>query len=120
MQLARSYALTLLVEMPVSPARDLEQYKKPPQSVVLAVSRVALPYSLKQLSGWLARDDRALGAALPSQCDLRLQMAALAQRALRANWLRAGECVAAIFRLDCFADRCASRQVQHEPILCKQ
>ena len=61
MQCARTVALALYTDIIKAHSRDSERWASA-REPMLAVGRLALPYSLKHLSGWLASGGLALGA----------------------------------------------------------
>ena len=64
---ARQNALLLYTDIAVHYGNDPQRWASL-KSTMLAVGRLALPTSLKQLSGWLARGGLAQGAPSPYDC----------------------------------------------------
>ena len=64
MQQARANAISLYMDLVISYCHDPERWASA-KSTVLAAGRLALPYCLKHLSGWLAHGGMALGAHPP-------------------------------------------------------
>lgn len=61
MQLARAHATALYMDLVMTYCHNPERWASA-KSTVLAAGRLALPYCLQQLSGWLACGGMALGA----------------------------------------------------------
>ena len=68
-QAARAHALALYENIASTYGQDPKRWAST-EGTAHAVGRVALPYSLEQLSDWLARGGMALGAPAPCACTV--------------------------------------------------
>ena len=64
MQLARAHAIALYMDLVMTYCHNPERWAAA-KSTVLAAGRLALPYCLKELRGWVSRGGMALGAHPP-------------------------------------------------------
>ena len=65
------HALSLCMDLAMTYGDDPERWASA-RGTVIAVSGMALPYCLKQVSNWLARGGMALGAPAPCACAVAL------------------------------------------------